>query len=53
MKMKNHRINLKVVISSIIALICLVLMYKVDWLFIIPAIIIAYINQKTLTSKEK
>jgi len=45
--------NLKVVILSIIAIICLVLTFTVDWLFIIPAVIIMFINQKELFKNKK
>jgi len=43
--------NPKVVFYSIIALICLVLTFTIDWLFIIPAAIIMFINQKELMKK--
>ncbi len=49
MKIKNP----KVVIYSIIALFCLYLTFTVDWLFIIPAVIIMFINQKELFKKIK
>jgi len=49
MKIKNP----KVVIYSIIALFCLYLTFTVDWLFIIPAVIIMFINQKELFKKNK
>ena len=45
--------NLKVVILSIIALICIVLAVVIDWLFLIPAVIIMLINQKELLKKKK
>ncbi|GBE20353.1 hypothetical protein BMS3Abin17_01091 [archaeon BMS3Abin17] len=41
----------KVVIYSIIALICLFLMFAVDWLFIIPAVILSVLSQKELMKK--
>ncbi len=41
----------KVVIQSIIALACLVLTFVVDWLFIIPAAILMFLNQKELMKK--
>lgn len=43
--------NPKVVIYSIIALGFLVLTFTVDWLFIIPAVILLIINQKELMKK--
>jgi len=42
----------KVVLSSIIALICIVLAFIIDWLFLIPAVIIMLINQKRLFKKK-
>jgi hypothetical protein len=41
----------KVVIQSLIALTCLVLTFTVDWLFIIPAAILMFLNQKELMKK--
>jgi len=46
--MKNN----KVVLFSIIALICLVLTFTIDWLFIIPAAILMFLNQKELMGKK-
>ena len=45
--MKNN----KVVIYSIIALICIVLTFIIDWLFIIPAVILSFLNHKELMKK--
>jgi len=45
--MKNPR----VVLYSLIALGFLVLTFTVDWLFIIPAVILLIINQKELMKK--
>ncbi|MBD3247262.1 hypothetical protein GF378_01430 [Candidatus Pacearchaeota archaeon] len=45
--------NPKVVVYSIIALFFLYLTFAVDWLFIIPAVIIMFINQKELMKKSK
>jgi len=42
----------EVVFSSIIALFFMVLTFLVDWLFIIPAVIISIINWKILTKKK-
>ena len=44
--------NPKVVFYSIIALICLVLTFTIDWLFIIPAVILMYLNQRELMRKK-
>jgi fumarate reductase subunit C len=45
--MKNPR----VVLYSLIALGFIVLTFTVDWLFIIPAVILLIINQKELMKK--
>ena len=45
--------NIKVVILSIIALVCIALAIIIDWLFLIPAVIIMLINQKQLIKKKK
>lgn len=44
--------NIKVVIYSIIALGFLVLMVFVDWLFIIGAVLLLYLNQRELMKKK-
>ena len=44
--------SLKVVIFSIIAFGFLVLTFLVDWLFIIPAVILMYLNQKELIKNK-
>lgn len=48
----KKEINKKVVILSIIAIICFVLTYMVHWLFIIPIGVILWINQKELFGKK-
>jgi len=45
--------NKKVMVLSIIALICIILAIIIDWLFLIPAVIIMLINQKELIKKKK
>jgi hypothetical protein len=45
--------NKKVTILSIIALGCVALAFTIDWLFLIPAIIIMLINQKELMKNNK
>ena len=45
--------NPKVVIFSIIALGFLVLTFLVDWIFIIGAVILIFLNQKELMKKRK
>lgn len=48
---KKNKVNKKVIIQSILALICIFLTFKVDWLFIIPAIALVWLNQKELFKK--
>jgi hypothetical protein len=40
--------NTKVVLYSIIALVFLTLTFIVDWLFIIPAVILSWLNHREL-----
>jgi len=44
--------NIKVVIYSILALGFLALTFLVDWIFIIGAAILMYLNQKELFKKK-
>lgn len=44
--------NLKVVVFSILALICIALAFLVDWLFLIGAIILMILNQKELIKNK-
>ena len=44
--------NKKVVVYSIIAIGFLVLTFAVDWMFIIGAVILMYLNQKELIGKK-
>ncbi len=44
--------NIKVIIFSIIALGCIYLSFSVDWLFIIPAVVLMFLNQKELMKKN-
>ena len=54
MKQKKYKkINIKVIVYSIIALGFLVLTFLIDWMFIIGAIILVYLNQKELMKKKK
>jgi len=49
---KNKKPNIKVIIYSLIALGFVALTFLVDWLFIIGAIIIIYLNQRELMKKN-
>ena len=44
--------NIKVVIFSVIALVFLALTFLVDWIFIIGAVILLYLNQKELIKNK-
>ncbi len=44
--------NPKVVVLSIIALFFIYLTFTIDWLFIIPAVIIMFINHRELMKKN-
>ena len=43
-----RKINIKVIVYSVIALVFLALTFLVDWLFIVPAAILMYLNQREL-----
>jgi hypothetical protein len=45
------KINKKIIIYSIIGMISIALMFLIDWLFIIPAALMVWLNQKELTKK--
>jgi len=51
-KHKSQKRNPKVVILSLVALICFYLTFAYDWLWIVPVLIIIYINQKELFKKN-
>jgi len=43
--------NPKVVAISLLALVCLVLTFTIDWLFIIPAVFFTFLGHKWLFGK--
>ena len=45
------KINVRVILLSLIALGFLALTYFVDWIFIIGAVVIIYLNQRELMKK--
>lgn len=45
--------NPKVILYSVIALGFMVLTFLVDWIFILGAVILMYLNQKELMKKNK
>lgn len=44
-------INKKVVLYSLVALACIALTFLIDWLFIIPAVVLVILNQRELNRK--
>ncbi len=44
--------NPKVIVYSIIGLACLALTYLVHWAFILPVLVIIYLNQRELMRKK-
>lgn len=51
MKKKNRKPNIKIIIYSLIAFGFIALTFLVDWLFIIGAIIMIWLNQRELMEK--
>jgi len=49
----KRKINWKIIIFSLIAIGFLVLAFLVDWLFIIGAVVLMFLNQKELIKKTK
>ncbi len=45
--------NPKVVLYSLVAIGFLVLTYLVDWIFIVGAVVLIYLNQRELAGKKK
>ena len=50
---KSRGVNWKVVINSFLAIGFLVLTFTVDWMFIIGAVFLIWLNQKELIKKRK
>ena len=51
--MRKRKINFKIIIFSVLALGFLALTYLVDWLFIIGAVIMVFLNQRELMLGKK
>jgi len=49
---RSKKINVKVIVYSIIAFGFLALTFLIDWMFIIGALIMIYLNQKELMRKK-
>jgi hypothetical protein len=51
MKSKSKKINWKIIVYSLIAFGFLALTYFIDWIFIIGAVVMVWLNQKELKGK--
>lgn len=51
-KKNRMPVNWKVIVYSIIALICLGLVYTVDWIFIVPVLILIWLSQRELFGRK-
>lgn len=49
----KKKINIKIIVYSIIAIISLVLTFTVDWIFIVIAFIMMILNQRELMARNK
>ena len=49
MQKTKNKVNKKVILYSILALISIALMFIVDWIFIAPAAYLVWLNQKELS----
>jgi len=47
MKKKSKR-NVPVVINSLVALVCLILGFFINWLYVVPAVVLMLINWRLL-----
>ena len=52
MTLKNKMKNPKVIFLSLLALIFIILSFVGNWIFIIPAVILVFINQRELMKKH-
>ena len=50
--MSRKKPNIKVIIYSLIALVFVALTFLVDWMFIIGAVIMIWLNQRELMRKK-
>ena len=51
MKKKSKR-NVPVVINSLVALVCLILGFFINWLYVVPAVVLMLINWRLLGMKR-
>ena len=52
-KKKTRKINWKVVFYSVLALIFLLLVYTVDWIFIVPVLFFIWLNHRALFERPR
>ena len=53
MEKYKRKPNIKIIIFSVLALAFLALTFLVDWIFIIGAVVLMFLNQKELMKKQK
>jgi len=51
-KKVSKGINWKVVIYSVLGLICVILSFKIDFAFLLPAVVFMLLNQRELSKKR-
>lgn len=51
MKKEKKKPNKKVILYSILAIICVGLAITIDWIFLLAAVILIWLNQKELIKK--
>tara|TARA_Y100000310_G_scaffold221442_1_gene223030 strand:+ start:183 stop:374 length:192 start_codon:yes stop_codon:yes gene_type:complete len=51
-EMEKRKPNIKVIIYSLIGLIFVILAFAIDWLFLIGAAIVLWLNQRELMGKR-
>jgi hypothetical protein len=50
-KKKSRKVNYKIIIYSVIGLIFIGLGFAIDWLFLLGAVLIIWLNQRELIRK--
>jgi hypothetical protein len=48
MKRPDKPFNLKVIAYSLVALACIALAFAIDWIFLVPAAVLMWLNQREL-----
>jgi hypothetical protein len=47
----SKKVNWKIVVYSIIGIVCVILSFVIDWIFLLPAVICMLLNQRELGKK--